>query len=227
VAESHAATGEPVAREGEGHQAARLLGPEDAVRLHDCLARDGVALIPTDTIYGLACDPRSETAVRRLYELKRRPRDRPAAVMFLSLEGALEALPELGQEELDALRALLPGPLTVLLANPAERFPLACGPEPGVLGVRVPQLPERLAALSELGRPLLQSSANISGAPEARRLEDVATELRLAVGLELDGGELAGVASTVLDLTRYGSHREWEVVREGPLSQAYLEQVLC
>jgi L-threonylcarbamoyladenylate synthase len=165
--------------------------------------------------------------VRRLYALKRRHPDQPAAVMFGSLERALEALPELGQKERDALRALLPGPLTALLANPARRFPRACGPEPGVLGVRVPQLPARISALSELGRPLLQSSANLSGEPEARKLEDVAKELRLGVGLELDGGELAGVASTVLDLTRYGSDGEWSVVREGPLARELLEQVLC
>lgn len=203
------------------------LGPEDALALGRCLARDGVALIPTDTVYGLACDPESEPAVQRLYALKRRHPDQPAAVMFPSLEGALEALPELGQEEQGVLRALLPGPLTALLANPAHRFPLACGPEPGVLGLRVPLLPARISALSELERPLLQSSANLSGAPEARRLEDVATELRLGVGLELDGGELAGVASTVLDLTRYGSDREWSVVREGPLARELLEQVLC
>lgn len=203
------------------------LGPEDVLALERCLAREGVALIPTDTVYGLACDPESEPAVRRLYELKRRQPDHPAAVMFPSLEGALEALPELGQEERGVLRALLPGPLTALLANPAHRFPLACGPEPGVLGVRVPLLPARISALSELGRPLLQSSANLSGAPEARSLEDVVTELRLGVGLELDGGELAGVASTVLDLTRYGSDREWSVLREGPFAREVLEQVLC
>jgi L-threonylcarbamoyladenylate synthase len=203
------------------------LGHEDVLRLERCLARDGVALIPTDTVYGLACDPESEPAVRRLYALKRRHPDQPAAVMFPSLEGALEALPDLGQKEQGALHALLPGPLTVLLANANHRFPLACGPEPGVLGVRVPLLPVRIAALSELGRPLLQSSANLSGAPEARRLEEVATELRLGVALELDGGELAGVASTVLDLTRYGSDGEWSVVREGPLAHEVLEQVLC
>lgn len=205
----------------------RALGPEDVLALERCLARDGVALIPTDTVYGLACDPESEPAVRRLYALKRRHSDQPAAVMFPSLEGALEALPELGQEERRALRALLPGPLTALLANPTHRFPFACGPEPGVLGVRVPLLPAATSALSELGRPLLQSSANLSGAAEACRLEDVATELRLGVGLELDGGELAGMASTVLDLTRYGSDGEWSVVRDGPLAREILEQILC
>jgi L-threonylcarbamoyladenylate synthase len=205
----------------------QALGQEDVGRLERCLARDGVALIPTDTVYGLACDPESEPAVRRLYALKHRHPDQPAAVMFGSVDGALEALPELGQKERDALRALLPGALTALLANPNHRFPLACGPEPGVLGVRVPQLSPRISALNELGRPLLQSSANLSGEPEARRLEDVSTELRLGVGLELDGGELAGVASTVLDLTRYGSDGEWSVVREGPLARDVLEQVLC
>jgi len=203
------------------------LGPQDAQRLERCLARDGVALLPTDTVYGLACDARSELAARRLYALKQRPAERPAAVMFLTLEAALEALPELEPQEQRALRALLPGPVTVLLPNRRARFAPACGPEPGVLGLRVPALPEPLAALAALTRPLMQSSANLSGGPDARRLEDIEPQLRASVDVELDGGELPGVASTVLDLTRYASDAAWSVVREGPLTHGRLRDLLC
>jgi L-threonylcarbamoyladenylate synthase len=200
---------------------------EDALGLERCLAYDGVALVPTDTVYGLACDPESESAVRRLYALKGRPADRPAAVMFFALERALAALPELGQREQSALRTLLPAPLTVLLPNPAARYPLACGPEPRVLGLRVPLLGDRIAVLSALERPIMQSSANLSGGPEARRLQDVSPEVRLGVQLELDGGELPGVASTVLDLTSYGSEGSWRIAREGPVARGDLERRLC
>jgi L-threonylcarbamoyladenylate synthase len=191
------------------------------------MARGGVALIPTDTVYGLACDPENDAAVRRLYELKDRPAQRPAAVMFFSLEGALEALPELGQREQGALRALLPGPVTVLLPNRGGRFLLACGPEPLSLGVRVPALPARISALATLERPLMQSSANLSGGPEARRAQEVSPQLRRAVDLELDGGELPGLASTVLDLRAYEADGSWQIARAGPLTHAQLEGVLC
>ncbi len=93
-----------------------------------------MAVFPADTVYGLACDPLNRAAVTRLYELKGRPAAQPAAVMFFSLAAALEALPELGGSERAALRALLPGPLTLLLPNRDDRYPLACRPASAPLG---------------------------------------------------------------------------------------------
>jgi L-threonylcarbamoyladenylate synthase len=202
------------------------LSAGDVERFDECIAGGGVALFPADTVYGLACDPLQPRAVERLYELKGRPPARPAAVMFFALAPALEALPELGDRERTALETLLPGPLTVLLPNPSERFPLAAAGSPGDLGLRVPLLPAPLAALSVLRRPVMQSSANISGEREARRLADVAPALLDGLDLVLDGGELPGVASTVLDLRRYQREGEWRIVREGPVGHAELARAL-
>ena len=185
-----------------------------------CIAVGGVALFPSDTVYGLATEPESEEGVRRLYALKGRPQDRPAAVMFFDLELALAALPELGARTVGALRALLPGPLTVLVENPARRFPLACGPDPRRLGLRVPALGGALTPLSEARWPVLQSSANRSGGPESRRLGDVDRTIRSGVDLQLDGGELPGVASTVVDLSGYEPAGSYRVLREGAVSPA-------
>jgi L-threonylcarbamoyladenylate synthase len=207
----------------------RPLGDADAHALGECLARGGVAVFPADTVYGLGCDPDSEPAVRRLYELKGRPSAQPAAVMFFALDRALDVLPELGPREQAALRALLPGPLTLLLPNRERRFPLACGPDLSAaetIGLRVPSLPARLAALTALDRPLLQSSANLSGGPEARRLGDVPASIRAGADLTLDGGELPGSASTVLDLRDYARSGQWRIVRKGPVGQAEIERML-
>jgi len=201
----------------------------DLDRLRECIAGAGVVVFPADTVYGLGCDPDSEQAVTRLYELKDRPAAHPAAVMFFALDFALRALPELAPREHAALRALLPGPLTLLLPNRAHRFPLACGPGAGgsdTLGLRVPLLPERLAALATVDRPLLQSSANLSGKPDPQRLVDVPASIRAGADLMLDGGELPGVASTVLDLRDYERSGRWRIVRAGPLGQAELERAL-
>lgn len=202
------------------------LGADDAARLEACLAGDDVALIPTDTVYGLACDPDSAVAVRRIYELKGRPPERPAAIMFFTLAAALHALPELGERERAAAAALLPGPLTLLLPNRQRRCPLACGPDPLTLGLRVPRLPPRLAALEGLQRPLMQSSANLSGEPDCRRLSDVPSAIRAGAGLALDGGELPGTASTVLDLRDYERTGSWRVVRDGPVGEGEIERIL-
>lgn len=224
---------------GAGGPQRSPLGAEQVQRIARCLAADGVVLLPTDTVYGLACDPESAAAIRRLYEIKGRPPSQPSAVMFCSLPSALDALPELGPRVRAAVEALLPGPVTLLLPNPRRRFPLACSPgllaggEDGdrnvpeaALGLRVPALPPALAALASLSRPLMQSSANLSGGAEARRLAEVPAQLRAAVDLSIDGGVLAGVASTIVDLRSHEDDRRWAILRDGPLARAEVERML-
>jgi L-threonylcarbamoyladenylate synthase len=203
------------------------LGEPDARRLEECLARGGVAVFPADTVYGVCCDPDDECAVRRLYELKGRPAERPAAVMFFALEPALSTMSELRDAERAVLTALLPGPVTLLLPNPRRRFGPACGPAPATLGLRVPRLPARLAALRSIGRAVMQSSANLSGETDARRLTDVPESIRAGADLVLDGGELPGTPSTVIDLRDYQASHEWHVVREGAVSTVDVDRLLA
>ena len=191
---------------------------EEVETFERCISVGGVALFPADTVYGLATEPDSREGVDRLYRLKGRAADTPAAVMFFDLELALAALPELGPRTREAVEWLLPGALTLLLPNPARRFPLACGPEPERLGLRVPLLEGELAPLS---------ARELAGAPVEREpqrrpltrrvLADVDEELRAGVDLILDGGELPGTPSTVVDLTSYEQDGSWEVVREGAI----------
>jgi L-threonylcarbamoyladenylate synthase len=190
----------------------------DAQTFERCIAVGGIAVFPADTVYGLACEPDSKEAVQRLYMLKRRRPDKPAAVMFFALELALAALPELGPRTTAALRALLPGAVTLLVPNPAGRFPLACGPQRDLLGLRVPAWPPALAALGEVRWPVLQSSANAAGGPDARRLVDVPEYMRTHTDLVLDGGELPGTPSTVVDLRAFEADGRWSVAREGAIS---------
>jgi len=193
---------------------------EEVATFERCISVGGVALFPADTVYGLCTEPDSREGVERLYALKGRSPVRPAAVMFFQLELALAALPELGERTLEALGRLLPGPVTAVLPNPAGRYPLACGPEPQRLGLRVPALEGALRPLAEVRWPVLQSSANRSGGPDARRLGDVDTAIRQGVDLELDGGELPGSPSTVVDLGDYETGGTFSVIREGALSAA-------
>jgi L-threonylcarbamoyladenylate synthase len=191
--------------------------PEEVERFERCVAAGGVALFPADTVYGLATDPDSKEGVERLYALKGRLPHKPSAVMFFRVEDALAALPELGSRTRQVVERLLPGPVTLLLPNPDHHFPLACGIEPDRLGVRVPLLAGALAPLAAMGRPVLQSSANLAGGPDARVLGDVAPELRERVDLVLDAGELPGTPSTVLDFSAWEQRGTFELVREGAL----------
>ena len=189
--------------------------PEDVETFQRCISVGGVAIFPVDTVYGLATEPDSREGVDRLYRLKGREPDKPAAVMFFQLESALAALPELGDRTRAALERLLPGALTVVLPNPARRYPLACGPEPERLGLRVPSLEGGLAPLAAMAWPVLQSSANRSGDPDARRVEEIDARVREGVDLVLDAGELPGTPSTVVDLSSYEESGDWSLLREG------------
>jgi L-threonylcarbamoyladenylate synthase len=168
-------------------------------------------IVPTDTVYGLVADGYREASARLLYRLKRRPEGVPSALMAADLDMILDAVPELRGRAAVAARALLPGPFTLVLPNPARRFRWLSGARPDTIGVRVPVLAGPVAALLDRVGVAASTSANLHGEPEARRLEDVPAELREQAAAEIDGGELAGVASTVIDLTA----PEPRILREG------------
>jgi len=203
------------------------LRPADAQALERCLAGGGIAVFGSDTVYGLACDPGNAGAVARIYELKGRAAGKPAAVMFFALAPALGALPELGPRTRAAAEALLPGAVTLLLPNPARRFALACGPDPRTLGLRVPALGDAVRALGAVTAPLLQTSANAAGEPDARTLGEVPAAIRDASDLVLDGGELPGTPSTVVDLREFEQDGAWTVVRAGAVSEAEVRAALA
>ena len=192
----------------------------DATAFERCIAAGGVAVFPADTVYGLACDPDDPAAVERLYALKGRPPRKPSAVMFFDAGRALAALPELGARTRALMARLLPGGVTLLLPNPRGRFPLAGGEG---LGLRVPDVP----ALRAVGRPVLQSSANAAGGPDARRLEDVPEAIRRGADLVIDGGELPGTPSTVVDLRAFEAAGEWAVVRPGAVPTEAVERAVA
>ncbi|HEX3511304.1 MAG TPA: L-threonylcarbamoyladenylate synthase [Solirubrobacteraceae bacterium] len=196
-----------------------LLEGEDAQLLEECLAGGGVAVFPAETVYGICCDPDDEQAAQRLYKLKGRPTRRACAVMWFALEPALQEIEhELVGAEERALRALLPGPVTVLLPNRSARFAAACRTDRATLGLRVPRLPAALAGLGTVTRPLMQTSANLSGEPDARKLPDVPESIRAGADLVLDGGELPGTPSSVIDLRDFAATRRWHMLREGALA---------
>lgn len=202
------------------------LTEQDAEHLGECIADGGVAVFPSDTVYGVCCDPDDEAAAHRLYELKGRPPARPAAVMFFSLEPALRALPELSLSERRALEVLLPGPVTLLLENRSSLYRAACRSDPATLGLRVPWLPEQLHALCGVGDPVMQTSANLTGESDARTLEDVPEAIRDGADLVLDGGTLPGTPSTVIDLRVYDASGRWHVLREGALATEAVRELL-
>jgi len=164
------------------------------------LEAGGVVIVPTDTVYGLASAP-GEEAVRGLYRLKGRHDLQPTALVAASLDAVRKQLPELSDRDAAIAAALLPGPFTLVLANPAGRLPWLAGGRPDTIGVRIPALAGPPRDLLDRVGAIAATSANLPGGPDPRRLEDVPPELRAGVAAALDGGELPGTPSTVLDCT--------------------------
>jgi len=177
-----------------------------------------LVVIPTDTVYGLACSPYREGPVRTMSGLKGRGTDQPIALVASSVEWLLECVPELRGRSGVLARALLPGPLTLVLPNPARRFPWLCGARPDTIGVRVPAVVGESREILDAVGAVAATSANRHGDADPRRLDDIPPEIIAAVAVVVDGGELPGTPSTVLDLTGPDAR----VLREGavPASEA-------
>jgi L-threonylcarbamoyladenylate synthase len=172
-----------------------------------------IAIFPTDTLYGIACDPDDAAAAERIHELKGRPPRKPSAVMYFTLERLLADVgDDLDEITLNLVQQLFPGPFTLVVANRGNRFIPACAGTPEKLGLRVPKLGPAIEPLGAVEVPVMQTSANLSGAPDATAVEDIDPAIIAGVDLVLDGGPLLGYGSTVADVSEVADGR-WRLLR--------------
>lgn len=179
--------------------------------------REGrLVVIPTDTVYGLACAASTEEAARRLYALKGRPAIQPTALVAASVDVLVEHVPELRGRSEAIARALLPGPYTLVLPNPSRRYAWLNADRPTAIGVRVPAVAGPARAVLDAAGIVVATSANLAGGPDPCRVADVPDAILSGVAAIVDGGDLPGLPSTVIDLTG----ERPEILREGAVSGA-------
>ena len=166
-------------------------------------------VLPTDTVYGLCTTPLAPESLSRL---KGRGPDQPIALLASEVDILLELVPELPE---GVVRSLLPGRLTLIFPNPQNRFPLLTTAAPETIGVRVPALRGPARRIVTRAGAVAATSANLHGGPDPSRLEEVPQEIREQAVL-VDGGELPGTPSTVVDLTG----DQPTVLREGAVPAA-------
>lgn len=188
-----------------------MSGIDEAV---EALRAGKPAVLPFDTVYGLAAEPYHEESVRRLYRLKGRDETQPTALVASDLDFLFECLPELRGRSGALARLLLPGPVTLVVPNPARRFRWITGSNAEAIGVRVPELHGPGADVLNRVGAVVATSANHPGEPDPSRLEDVPDDIAAGAAAFVDGGELPGTPSTVVDLTG----PEPRILREGALS---------
>jgi L-threonylcarbamoyladenylate synthase len=185
------------------------------------VAGGGVAIFPADTLYGLGCDPLNAGAVERIHEIKSRDEGKPSAVMYFSPLAMRELVSTLGPRARRALGELLPGPVTLVIANPERRYPLACGEDPERLGVRLIEGP-----LAGAMTPIFQTSANRSGEAPPTGFREIDAAILDSADLAIDAGELIGAPSTVVDVSELDEGGEWSILREGALARSEVEALL-
>jgi L-threonylcarbamoyladenylate synthase len=179
----------------------------------DALRAGLPVVLPFDTVYGLAAEPHDEASTRRLYVLKGRVESQPTAIVAASVDVLRALLPE---TDMTSAWHLLPGPFTLVVANPAQRFRHLTGTNPDAIGVRVPDLADPTRAILDAVGAVVATSANLPGRPDPHRLEEVPDRIRAGAAAELDGGDVPGTPSTVVDLTG----PQPRILREGAVPAA-------
>jgi len=183
-----------------------------------CQALDAGHLIvyPTDTLYGLGCDPFEAPAVERVFEVKRRPADQPIALALTSRN----QIPRYAHVTPLAQRIIakhLPGPVTILLRATSQAPPPLVS-STGLIGVRVSDHPVAIAITKAFG-PITTTSANLHGGPSPATCDAARDQLGEAVDLYIDCGPTRhGKESTIVDLTGDSIN----VIREGALRRGDL-----
>jgi L-threonylcarbamoyladenylate synthase len=173
-------------------------------------------VLPTDTVYGLCADGYRAGPVERLRRLKDTPEEQPISLLAAELDVLLDAIPELRGRPALVARAILPGPYTLVVPNPTERFRWLAGADPTKIGIRVPDLPDESRSVLDGVGAVAATSANVHGGRDPASLDEVPEEIRRGVGALIDAGLLPGTPSTVVDLTG----PQPRVLREGAVPAA-------
>ncbi|RKU06277.1 threonylcarbamoyl-AMP synthase [Candidatus Poribacteria bacterium] len=179
------------------------MNQSDDLQINQAIAalRDGgVVAFPTDTVYGVGVDPFQPDAVRKLYQIKGRPIDKPIPILVGSVSDVERVAQNLPPTFSRLAEQFWPGELTLIVE--AKSLPPEITAGGDTVGVRMPDHPLALALLQRFGGAIATTSANKSDEPPATSAEEVRSELGALVGIILDGGQTTTkIASTVLDLS--------------------------
>lgn len=199
-----------------------LSPPELTTRIVTQLRDGGVLILPTDTVYGMVCDASNAAAIRRMFALKKRPKEK-AFPVFVRDSAMARRLAYIADAKARFLERVWPGVVTVLFDHKGKLPKILTGGSQKI-GMRIPDHPLLRAVLDEYAVPLAQTSANTSGAPPAKTSEEVRAYFPDGddqPDLFVDAGAIAGAASTIIDYS--GNHLL--LVRTGVMSRERLDEL--
>lgn len=187
------------------------------------LKSGGVVAFSTDTVYGLGCNAFNKQAVDRVYEIKERSRDIPLPLLLSDIDQVTEVAESVPEVAWILVRHFLPGGLTIILPK-ADGLPDFLNPKGNTIAIRVPNHKVTLALIQSLGRPLIGTSANLSGKPSPVTAQEVEVQLGTKVDLIIDGGRCpGGIESTIIDVTGEAP----KILRQGLIKAEEINKVLA
>lgn len=183
-------------------------------KIKEILDNDGVIIFPTDTVYGIACNCFSEKAIKKIFDIKKRPENKPINVLSNNLDKIKLVSRNISEKEKFLIDKYMPGALTIILdKNEKVSDILTAGLD--TIGVRIPKNNISLRILENVSYPLATTSANISGDSAGIKISDFLKEFDGVVDAIIDGGETdLKVASTIV---RVESDNKLKIIREGTL----------
>ena len=187
------------------------------------LRSGGIMIVPTDTVYGIVGDATKSEAIKKIFAIKKRPQEKAFPVFIKSVVEARK-FAYIADAKAKFLERIWPGPLTVVFQH-KEKLPKILTGGKDSIGLRIPSHPFLLELLFKLDFPLVQTSANISDKPSAKNLEEIKNyfeNAKIKPDLVIDGGELKGKSSTVVDYTG----KEPMILRTGVITREELDQIL-
>lgn len=183
-------------------------------KIKEILDNDGVIIFPTDTVYGIACNCFSEKAIKKVFDIKKRPENKPINVLSNNLDKIKLVSKNISEKEKFLIDKYMPGALTIIL-DKNEKVPDILTAGLDTIGVRIPKNNISLRIIENVSYPLATTSANISGDSAGIKITDFLKEFDGVVDAIIDGGETdLKVASTIV---RVESDNKLKIIREGTL----------
>ena len=187
------------------------------------IKQGGIAIFPTETVYGIGANGLDESAIKKLYQIKQRPLSKPISLLVNSIDMINSITENITKEEYSLIKKFMPGPLTIILKK-KKIIPDILTANSDTVGIRMPENEISLKLIEYAGVPIATSSANISGQESNTKVNENLKELKEKVDVFIDGGESKiGIASTVVQIIN-GSPK---ILREGIITELELQKCLA
>ena len=183
----------------------------------------GIVIFPTETVYGIGVNGLNETAIKKLYEVKQRPINKPISLLVNSIDMIEKVAKDISEIEYDLIKKFFPGPLTIVLKK-KDCVPDSLTAGFDTVGIRMPENEIALKLIEYAGVPIATPSANISGKPSGTNLKEIMKDFNDNVDYFIDGGlSKIGIASTIVQIIDDIPH----ILRKGKISEEQIiEQTL-